>query len=315
MGANSSSAGNGRRLRRLQAYFRLYRDPWHARLAIAGAILGLVSLIGLIAAWRAGAVVSVILALLALAGGVGLCGWMTRRWLANASRLPDPMFDRFVREDIARHAAETLQQSHLPPGEHVSCGAPIVLVGPIAFGATGPADIHICEGQDGLTRASPIHLSVILYTENSAVVREAVYDLRTAHIVQDVISVIELRHLSAVQTRRGPATIHEPQAQTLPERIAGASGRGRKILRQALQTVVNGAEIRLRSRRSVSLMTDGAHVINLPVADDDFLPGGGKAGYQAHNLAMVERLRREVSDRLYAARGATAPPPSPASPA
>jgi hypothetical protein len=303
-----SRAANGKRLRKLQAYFRLYKDPWHGRLALAGAVLSLISMIALVLAWRAGAVVSVTLAVVGLLGGFGLCGWMTRRWLANAPRLSDQTFDQLVGEDIARHAADTLQQSHLPAGEHIDAGSPIVLVGPVAFGVASPADIHICEGQDGVTRASPIHLSIILCTETSAVVREAVYDLRTAHIVQDVISVLELRHLSAVQTRRGPALIHEPQAETLLARLAGASRRGRRALRQALQAVINGAEIRLRSRRSVSLITDGAHVINLPVADDEFLPGGGGAGYEVHNQTMVERLRKEVSDRLYAARGASAAP-------
>ncbi len=308
MAGNGLRTGNGKRLRKLQEYFRLYRDPWHARLALAGAVVSLISMIGLAVAWRAGALVSVTIAGVGLLCGMSLCGWMTRRWLANAPRMSDQNFDQLVGEDIARHAADTLQESHLPAGEHINSGSPIVLVGPVAFGAASPLDIHICEGQDGVTRASPIHLSIVFFTDTSAVVREAVYDLRTAHIVQDAISVVELRHLSAVQTRRGPATIHDPQAQTLPDRIGGASRRGRRTLRHALQAVINGAEIRLRSRRSVSLITDGAHVINLPVADDEFLPAGGSAGYEAQNRAMVERLRKEVSDRLYAARGAPAAP-------
>jgi len=227
------------------------------------------------------------------AGVVAGGAWFSLNFLTSSPS--DAEIDRLIAEDLESLKAHALGYCDLGPTDNIR--DPVVLVGP-RFRHLGGALFGFRRGTDKIARFTPLHVTIIHFTEHQLVTYQAALDLTTGRPLNERGEEFFYNHVVSVSLRTEGYTYD--MADLDPKVLARAP--------QVTESAING-KIQVAGAEIFRLTTTGGTSIEVMLNDPaliDQLGGGNVRTAQADNA--VQAVRRMLRDKKAGAlplRGST----------
>lgn len=192
-------------------------------------------------------------------GAIGLSGAAT--WFWHTARPKNAEMDTWLEEDLEKLQPRALAKSGLDLSDLV--GEPVMLTGP-RFRNLGGAFFGFRRGKDRRARFTPVHVTIINFTEHQLVTYQCAFDLTTGNPLNECIDEYFYTDIVAVTTRSEAMTYSTGE---LDDRILS---RIPKLAQSAMNgfVQVNNAEIFV-------LMTAGGSSTKVVLRDPVLIEGLG----------------------------------------
>jgi hypothetical protein len=247
-------------------YFR--RPPeWPYVLAAVGLLLALVGPGGAIRVL--GAAVT----------AAGVFAWYTRR-----NSVKDADIDAQVAHDVQHLEARALDHCDLDPSETIR--DPVVIVGP-RFRNLGGAQFGFRRGRDGVARFTPLHVTVVNFTEHQLMTYQCALDLATGKPLNEQSEEFFYADVVSVSLRSDAFTYN------LSEVDSHILARANRLAQSAVNGMIQVADAEL-----FRLTTAGGTAIEVMLKDPVLIEqlGGGEVATQQADDA-VQAIRRVLRDK------------------
>lgn len=187
-------------------------------------------------------------------------GWAVRKW---SQRPADQQIDTWLAESLSQVEPRSLERSHLDKADTI---AKPVMFCTVRLNIPRGTFFGVARGQDREIRFTPLHVTVVQFTEHRLVVYQCALDLTTGHQLNESVNEIAYQHVVSVATNSS--------AITLPASEVSADIRAR--CERFRDAVVDG-QVQLNHAESFLLTTSGGTSLRIVLRDPVLIAalGGG----------------------------------------
>jgi hypothetical protein len=239
------------------------------------------------AVWSAGASVAGILVQgWFFAYGLGwivivIAVWTVKQW---SHRPTDAEMDAWVREDLDNLTTRVLEKSSLDASQQIR--KPVTITSP-RLRDLGGARFGICRGRDRKLRFTPMHTTVINFTEHQLVLYQCALDLMTGKPLNECVDEYFYQDVVSVSTESQSLTLAAAELdQTVMARWPGIRG-----------AMVDG-RLQLNRAETFVLTTSGATSVRVVLRDPILIAslGSGTLATEPADPA-VQAVRQMLRDK------------------
>lgn len=205
-------------------------------------------------------------------GAVGFSGAVS--WIWFAARPKDAEIDAWLDQDLEKLKPRALAKSGLDASDLVR--EAVMLVGP-RFRNLGGAFFGFRRGSDGQARFTPVHVTIINFTEHQLVTYQCAFDLTTGNPLNECVDEYFYTDVVSVATRSEAMTYSPGE---LDERI-------RSRIPKLEESAVNGL-VQVNNAETFVLVTAGGNSTRVVLRDPVLIEslGGGDVPMDRANQAV-----------------------------